>query len=144
MEQLFHDMCNPYALGWFATQCAVEYTTNEGTPLDVDWYTKDYGNPNSDPELFTGSKVEETIDNNCSFVKSVLNLTLTDDIINNFADHQFLCRVFFFNGTMINDSRGFSLVPERYASSIPCGNESVQSAPLRECITDYAIPEPTT
>ena len=144
VEQPLHDTCNPYALGWFATQCVVEFTTNEGTPLEVEWYTKDSGNPDSDPEPFTGGKVEQTIDNNCNFVKSVLNLTLTEDVIRNFADHQFLCRVFFSNGTMINDSRGFSLVPERYASSIPCDNESVQSASIRECI-NYEIPaEPGT
>ena len=140
VEQPLHDMCNPYALGWFATQCVVEHTTNEGAPLDVEWYTKDSSNPNSDPDPFTSGIVQETTDNDCNSIKSVLNVTLKNDVMNNFGGHSFFCRVKFSNGTVLNDSRAFLLIPEHFSSALSaCGNESVQSGPLRECI-NYTIP----
>lgn len=151
-QPLRYDMCNPYLDGWFAIQCAVEHIPDYGAPLEVEWYTRD---SNNDPVLFLGGKRQDNTDNDCNFLTSVLNVTLTSQVRNNFAGHNFFCRVSFSDGTKLKDSRGFLLIPQQFIIGSPnsCSDENVtiQSGPIRECI-NFTIPteqgttqpEPTT
>ena len=125
----------------------VEHTTNEGTPLQVQWYHR--ATPDDIPQIVSGGNNSIQSLSTCGFVESELTLSLADVTVGSLGRY-FFCRVSFFNGTIIDNSQEVKLLPESsIGSSLPAcgmnGTRSVQSALLRQCIDPIPPqPKPTT
>ena len=121
--------CNPYPFGKFVTRCLVEFSTKEGSPLTVAWYTRANigGNPQ---QIFNGFNSRNTV----SSVESELTVRLNENMVDSFRTY--FCRVSFANGTVLSDSREAYLLSKKSMSHDfkICDDGSVQSTKESKCI----------
>ena len=123
--------CNPYLSGEFTTRCVVQFSTTEGSPLRLAWYSRAQlgGIPQ---RIFSGFITKNTV----SSVESELTIQVKDTVTLCDGFSAYYCQVSFYNGTLLSKSQEIYLFP-RYAFSNAlkmCNEHSIQSSHIAECV----------
>lgn len=134
--------CNPYPSGKFFTRCVVQFSTTEGGPLRLVWYSRAQlgGTPQ---RIFSGFTTKNTV----SRVESELIIQIKDTV--SFCDgfSAYYCQISFYNGTLLSRSQEVYLFPQ-YAFSNAlkmCDEQSIQSSQVTQCIDpQFSMAEQTT
>ena len=127
--------CNPYPVGKFVTRCVVEFSTEEGIPPHLAWYTRaQLGGPSR--RIYSGYLSRYHI----SSVESELTVHLTKEMENSFT--VYFCQVAFCNGTVLSDSQEGYLFPADALSNTftACDEKGVQATKEVKCIDPRPIP----
>ena len=135
--------CNPYPSGKFITRCVVKFSTTEGAPLNLAWYSRAQlgGTPQ---RLFSGFITRNTI----SSIESELTIQVKKDTVTSCEGFSgYFCRVSYYNGTLLSESQEIYLFP-RFAISnflVMCDEQSIQSTDVAKCVDpQFSTAEPTT
>ena len=131
-EQPFNTMtCNPYPSGKFFTRCVVQFSTTEGGPLRLAWYSRAQlgGTPQ---RIFSGFVTKNTI----SSIESELTVQIKDIV--SFCDgfSAYYCQVSFYNGTLLSRSQEIYLFPQYVFSNAlkMCDEQRIQSSHIAKCV----------
>ena len=137
--------CNPFLSGKFTTRCVVQFSTSEGGPLRLAWYSRAQLGGTSQ-RIFSGFITKNTV----SSVESELIIQIKDTVTLCDGFSAYYCQVSFYNGTLLSKSQEIYLFP-RYAFSNAlrmCDEHSIQSSHIAECVdpqfstTDLEAPTP--
>ena len=132
--------CNPYPSGRLISRCAVEFTTTDGTPLQISWHFRTELGGNPHPVSMDNISSHEFNSSMSSKAESTLTIQLQNGTSSgsthcgNFRGY--FCRVTLRNGTILSDSQEIYLFPEYTISSNlkNCEKQHVQSSHTATCV----------